>query len=188
MSAFRAVPSATLQRQRWANGHGSTLQLACGPDDVHWRWRLSQAQIDQDAAFSSYPGVQRLFAALDTAVTLVFPDGTERPLGRLEVHAFDGADAPQVRLHEGATRAFNLMLRDGARGELIVRPLTGAMLLPVATGWRWFVHLLAGHADVRVDDEHRALNPADSLWIDARPGQRLRIDGGGEIVLVRLAD
>lgn len=187
MSAFQPVPANTLRQQPWANGRGSTLQLACDRDDADWRWRLSVAQIEQDGAFSAYAGVRRLFAALDTPLTLIFPGDLERTLRRLEVHAFDGADAPRARLHDGPTRAFNLMLRDDAQGELIARPLHGVMLLPVTPGWRWFVHLLAGHAEVQLDAESHPLLPDDNLWIDAQPGQRLRIDGSGEIVLVRLA-
>jgi hypothetical protein len=38
-----------------------------------------------------------------------------------------------------------------------------------------------------VDDGREALEPTDSIWIDALPGERVRIEGAGELVLVQLA-
>ncbi|KRE88411.1 hypothetical protein ASG87_07315 [Frateuria sp. Soil773] len=188
MSVLHPLAADAPRIQPWANGLGSTIQLACGPDDAHWRWRLSVAQIGQASAFSPLPGVRRWIAPLDAPLELAFPAGGKRLLPRLAVHAFDGADAPFAELPEGPARAFNLMLRGDARAELIARPLHGAMVLPAAAGGRWFVHLPAGQAEVRADAEAAMLAAGGSLWIDAQPGQRLRIEGGGEIVLAKLAD
>jgi len=106
---------------------------------------------------------------------------------RLSVAHFDGADAPYALLPEGATRAFNLMLRGTMEGELIARPLNGSMWLPLRAGWQWFAHLLGGRADIQAGDEHMTIDAGSNLWIDAQPGDRVRIEGGGELVLVQLA-
>ncbi|WP_266169512.1 HutD/Ves family protein [Dyella subtropica] len=186
MSRFRRVPANALHAEPWANGSGTTTVLASGPDPQDWQWQLSIAQIDRDADFSSLPGVRRQFASLDAPLTLHFPDGQDRRLLRLGIARFDGSISPRAELTEGPTRAFNMMLRGDVEGELVVRPLNGAMVLPVSADSHWFVHLLAGRAEIHAGDEATELAQSESLWIDADAGDRLRIDGGGEIVLVRL--
>lgn len=186
MSTFRAIPATEQRAEAWANGAGTTTVLDSGPGDGTWRWRLSIARIECDTAFSALPGVRRQFVPLDLPLALVFSDGREKHLLRLEGLWFDGADAPHARLGDGPTRAFNLMLRPGAEGEAIARPLNGSMVLPLATGSRWFFHLLTGHAQLRVGDESIEAEPDASIWIESIG--TLRIEGGGEIVLVRIAD
>lgn len=185
MSAFHRVPAEALRAEPWANGAGTTTVLASGPDPQAWRWRLSVARIESDAAFSALPGVRRQFAPLDTSIALRFADG-ERQVLRLAVVRFDGADAPHARLTDGPTRAFNLMLRDDAEGELIARPLNGAMVSPPSAGARWFLYLLAGQAQLRTGGEQVSVMQDEAVWIDA--AGTLRIEGGGEIVLVRVDD
>ncbi|RUL62491.1 hypothetical protein EKH79_16625 [Dyella dinghuensis] len=187
MNRLRPVPVASLRTEAWANGAGTTTVIASGPHETNWQWRLSIADITQDCTFSAYPGTRRQIVALDAPLTLHFSDGRNVELLRLSGTHFDGADTPKASLPEGATRAFNVMLRGGAHGEVIARPLNGSMWLPVREQSCWFAHLLAGRADVRVDDGREALEPTDSIWIDALPGERVRIEGAGELVLVQLA-
>jgi len=186
MSAFHRVPSETLRAEPWANGAGTTTVLASGPDHDTWRWRLSIARIEHDAAFSALPGVQRQLAALDAPLALAFGEHHERQALRLAVIRFDGADAPHARLTDGPTRAFNLMLRDGAEGELIARPLNGAMVLPPSSGAHWFLYLLAGQAELRSGGESLQVMQDEAVWIEA--SGTLRIEGGGEVVLARIED
>ncbi|GLQ87983.1 HutD/Ves family protein [Dyella flagellata] len=185
MSRLRQIPAQALKKQAWANGAGITTEIACGPDDA-WQWRLSMAEITQACEFSSFPATRRQFVALDAPLQLRFSPARELSLLRLQIIAFDGAEAPYVALPEGATRAFNLMLRDEAQGELIARPLNGDMWLPARASWRWFVHVLSGHAAMQVNDEHAEFAAGANVWIDAQPGERVRIEGGGELVLVHL--
>lgn len=186
MSAFRPVPASAQRTEAWANDAGTTTVLDSGPDAAEWRWRLSIARIDRDADFSPLPGVRRRFAPLDAPVTLTFPGGREKHVLRLETFRFDGADAPHAQLGDGPTRAFNLMLRNGAEGELIARPMTGAMVLPLARGTRWFFHQLAGRARLDIAGETIEAEQDASFWIEATG--TLRIEGGGEVVLVRIED
>ncbi|RDS85494.1 HutD/Ves family protein [Dyella psychrodurans] len=187
MNALRLVDATSLRTQAWANGAGTTTVIASEPDDADWRWRLSIADIAQETAFSTFADTRRQFVPLDAPVQLRFNDARTTPLLRLSVTRFDGGDAPYALLPEGPTRAFNLMLRGSAEGELIARPLNGSMWLPLRAGWRWFVHVLGGHAEIQVNDEHLAVNAGANLWIDAQPGERVHIEGGGELVLVQLA-
>jgi environmental stress-induced protein Ves len=186
MSRLRLVAAQALQTQAWANGAGTTTQIARDPHEP-WLWRLSIADITQACEFSRLPDTRRLFAPLDAPLRLRFGADDERSLLRLQVAAFDGAAPTCVALPEGATRAFNLMLRGEAQGELIARPLNGVMWLPARAGWLWFVHVLSGHAQVQVNEESMELAAGANLWIDAQSGERVRIHGGGELVLVQLA-
>lgn len=185
MSRLRLVPKDALHTQAWANGTGTTTVIASGPDEA-WRWRLSIADITRDCEFSLLPETRRQFVALDTPVQLRFGDQRELSLLRLQVTRFDGAEAPYVTLPEGATRAFNLMLRGDTQGELLARPLNGSMWLPSREAWCWFVHMLSGHAELEAGSEHIELDTGANAWIDTQPGERARIEGGGELVLVHL--
>ena len=188
MSTLRLVPEASLRTQAWVNGAGITTVIASGPDEEHWQWRLSIAEIARDCAFSAYPDTRRQLVTLDAPLHLRFGDSRNVSLLRLSLILFDGDDAPDASLPEGATRAFNLMLRGTADGELIARPLNGSMWLPQRKHWRWFMHLLSGHAEIEAGSERIAVSAGSNLWIDARPGERVRIEGGGELVLVQLAN
>ncbi|GLQ94650.1 HutD/Ves family protein [Dyella acidisoli] len=186
MSRLRRVPNDALHAQAWANGAGTTTVIASGPDEP-WQWRLSIADITQACEFSAFPETRRHFVALDAPVQLRFGDQRELSLLRLQVTHFDGADAPHATLPKGATRAFNVMLRGEAQGELIARPLNGSMWLPSREGWRWFLHMLSGRAEMEAGNERLEIDTGANLWIDTRPGERVRIEGGGELVLVHLA-
>jgi environmental stress-induced protein Ves len=186
MSVLRHLPADSLQQQPWANGAGVTTEVACGPRQDDWQWRLSIADIESAASFSTFADTRRQFVPLDAPVELTFPGGRAQYLNRFELAVFNGDDAPHAELPEGATRAFNLMLRGNAQGELIARPLNGAMVLLAPKGWHWLVLLLSGHARVIADHLSQPLVPNDMLWIDPIPGHPVRIEGGGELVLARL--
>lgn len=59
-------------RTLWANGRGTTRELARDPRGA---WRLSVADLRDAAPFSALPGTDRLFIVLTGTVS---PDG-ERP-------------------------------------------------------------------------------------------------------------
>ena len=186
MSFVRRLDTDALQEQPWANGMGSTLLIDSGPDPDQWHWRLSIARVERDGPFSTLPDTRRAFVPLDGPVRLRFQDGRERELLRLNPMTFDGADAPHAELIDGATRAFNLMLRGDTQAELIARPLNGSMLLPMYANTRWYVHLLSGQAQLHVADEIHVLGGGDHVWISPHAGMRTKLEGGGELVLVTL--
>jgi uncharacterized protein len=187
MSALRLVDPASLCTQAWANGAGTTTVIDSGPDDAIWQWRLSIADITREGPFSTFVDTRRQFVPLDAPVQLRFDDQRSTTLLRLSVTHFDGADAPHAYLPDGPTRAFNLMLRGTAQGELLARPLNGNMWLPLRAGWRWYVHMLGGRAEIQAGDERTTVDAGSHIWIDAQPGERVHIEGGGELVMVQLA-
>jgi len=138
-----AVCAADVALQAWRNGGGSTRELLAWPAGADWRLRLSLADITADGPFSAFPGVQRWFAVTGGAgVVLMLADGERRLTPHGEPICFDGAEAPECRLVEGATRDLNLMLRHGARGCLRRAP-SG---VPWSEAWPWRACFTTGAA------------------------------------------
>ncbi len=188
MSVLRAIPRSVQRDEPWANGAGTTTVILREPDDDRWRVRASVAKVERDGPFSDLPGTHRVLVPLDAAMTLRFPDGTGMHAARLGMLRFDGSPAPGGMLPEGPTRDFNLMLRSGARGDVLPRTLVDAMVLLPETGVRWLVYLDSGYAKLRTaSDAPLALNPHDAALVTAQATTaRTMIEGAGEIVLVKL--
>lgn len=139
---MRVVVAADCAQQPWANGGGTTRDLALEPrppgasaDGPAFEWRLSLADIDRDGTFSRLPGIDRVFAPVEGAVALAFDTPVADVLAEAEAEAdaadpacdaegpplaFAGEAAPVARRVGGVRcRALNLMLARGRR--------TGAM-------------------------------------------------------------
>ena len=182
-------------RMRWKNGAGWTseiLKVHAGNerDTNDWLWRLSIAEIDADAPFSAFPGVERELVLLSgNGLRLRFDDGETHDL--LPPHdklRFAGERTAFGELIDGPTRDFNLMWkRDAVDAQLWHRPLVGTMVLFVDPGDTWAVHLLAGSARVADDSVLGELGAGDTAVLDAG-GVRRRfvLDGGGEVLLIRV--
>jgi environmental stress-induced protein Ves len=112
--------------QPWKNGMGSTRELAvqrssAGSDD--FLWRVSIAEVDSAAPFSSFPGIERQIVLLDgNGFRMTLDDGHVHALVTpFEPFAFPGEAKVSVDLIGGSTRDFNLMLRRAqASGDILV--------------------------------------------------------------------
>lgn len=183
------IPANEYRRERWKNGLGWTREIArhaaSGTAHGAWDWRLSIAEIEQDAAFSPFPGVDRVLVLLSgNGLRLRFADGAVRELLPPFASArFPGEAALSGELIDGRTTDFNLMWRrDAIAAELWHRPLVGTMVVFAEPGETWVVHLAAGQA--RVDGE-RALAAGDTALLgDGR--RRHLVEGGGDVLLARL--
>ncbi|NEA31389.1 HutD family protein [Streptomyces sp. SID13031] len=91
----------------WRNGAGSTRELVDDPAG----WRLSVADLEADAAFSDFPGVDRTFLPLVDLVLRI--DGEYRPVAHYRATSFPGEASVTVELVAGAGRAVNLMTTRG---------------------------------------------------------------------------
>ena len=186
----RVLPANTYRRERWKNGAGWTREILRWPEAGAWEWRLSIAEIEEDAPFSAFPGVERELVLLrGNGLRLRFDDGRvvalEPPHGRLR---FAGEDGVRGELVEGQTQDFNLMWRrDAVEAELWHRPLVGPMVIFAEPGTTWFLHLLAGQA--RFADESRLPDlAAGDTAVFSAGAERLRhvVDGAGEALLIRV--
>ena len=182
-------------RMPWKNGAGWTSEIlkvhGNGERDTNdWTWRLSIAEIDVDAPFSAFPGVERELVLLSgNGLRLRFDDGEVHDL--LPPHdklRFAGERAAFGELIDGPTRDFNLMWkRDAVEAQLWHRPLVGTMVLFVGPGETWAVHVLAGQARFVDDSGLGEVNLGDTAILVAG-GERQRhvLDGGGEVLLIRV--
>lgn len=87
-------------------------------------WRVSIAEVDSAAPFSSFPGIDRTIALLHGAgFTMTLDDGRTHALTTpCAPFAFAGEAQVAVTLASGPTRDFNLMVRRAqASGELQVQ-------------------------------------------------------------------
>lgn len=176
-------------RMRWRNGAGWTSEILRVPDCDNWAWRLSIAEIDADAPFSAFAGVDRELVLLSgNGLRLSFDDGESHdvlpPHGRLR---FAGERAAFGELIDGPTRDFNLMWkRDAIDAQLWHRPLVGTMVVFVDAGETWVAHLLAGHASFADGSGLGELRAGDTAVLEGS-GERgsFVLEGGGEVLLVR---
>lgn len=192
MSArLRLIPAHDYRRERWRNGFGWTREILRFPatgDD--WDWRLSIAEIERDGPFSAFDGIDRELVLLHgNGVRLRFDDGevrdVEPPHGRVR---FAGERAVSGELIDGATHDFNLMWRrDRIEADLWHRPLVGSMVLFVEPGETWVVHVLSGHTQAGNGSDREAAAMGDTLLLSAAAARaRFALDGGGEVLVIRL--
>ncbi|MGD9832835.1 MAG: HutD family protein [Piscinibacter sp.] len=118
MSAPRRIDLSAIPPQRWKNGAGLTREIAAWPrgagiDD--FEWRLSVADLERDAPFSAFPGVDRCIVVLDGAGMQLLDDRGEcvQALRPLEPWSFEGERVLHASLPHGACRDFNVMARCG---------------------------------------------------------------------------
>jgi len=189
-AATRVIPSVEYRRERWRNGLGWTREILRVPDTGEWQVRLSIAEIEQDAAFSAFPGIERELVLLrgqglrlrfaDGAVhTLLPPHDRMRFAGEAEIHG---------ELVDGLTHDFNLMWRrDALEAELLHRPLVGSMFFFTEPAVAWAIHLLAGQAQFEGDTDLPPMDAGDTAWLAAGPRKRFALRGGGELLAIRLS-
>lgn len=213
MCASRVIPANEYRRERWRNGlgwtreihaarahaghghaelalggHGSAMSSRDGED--RWDWRISIAEIESDAPFSSFKGVDRVLVLLSgNGLRLRFQDGELQTL--LPPHGqsrFNGERQVRGELIDGTTQDFNLMWRrDNIAAQLWHRPLVGPMVVFADPGATWVVHLMAGQARFADDSGLPDLAAGDTALLEAGD-TRLRqvIEGAGEALVIRL--
>jgi environmental stress-induced protein Ves len=191
----RLLRASDYRRERWRNGAGWTREVHAhaAAGSSQWDWRLSIAEIDADAPFSAFPGVDRELVLLEgNGLRLRFDDGElvelHPPHGRVR---FAGERALRGELVDGPTRDFNLMWRrDAVHARLWHRPLVGSMVLFAEARSTWALHVMAG--EVRLGDAGDAGGIAamqgDTLLLAGGPVSRARypLDGGGELLVIRV--
>ncbi len=184
------------RRMRWKNGAGWTSEIlkvhdSDERDTNDWAWRLSIAEIETDAPFSAFPGVERELVLLSgNGLRLRFDDGEVHELSPPhDKLRFAGERPASGELVDGPTRDFNLMWkRDAVDAQLWHRPLVGTMVLFVEPGETWAVHLLAGQARFADDSGLGDVNLGDTAILAAGDARRRYVlDGGGEALLIRVA-
>ena len=178
------------RRMRWKNGAGWTSEVFRAPDADDWSWRLSIAEVETDAPFSTFPGVERALVLLEgNGMRLRFDDGDTRDLlPSSGVLCFSGERPLVGQLVDGPSRDFNLMWkRDRVDAQLWHRPLTGAMVLFAEPGESWVVHMLAGQAYFPGATGLGGMESGDTAILRGHGAStRFALDGAGELLLIRV--
>lgn len=190
-STSHVIPANEYRRERWRNSAGWTREICKSPDADGWHWRLSIAEIEQDAQFSSFPGIDRELVLLSgQGLILRFGDGElqtlEPPHGRAR---FAGERDVRGELVDGPTHDFNLMWRrDRIDAQLWHRPLVGPMVIFIDPHATWVVYLMGGQARFADESGLPALATGDTAILQAGDTRaRHVLDGGGEVLLIRMA-
>ena len=169
----------------WKNGLGRTRELAAAPDGAgmeDFLWRVSVADVDSAASFSTFPGIDR-------TIVLLEGDGFHMHLDGGDSHALTEPFAPfafageakvAVTLVGGPTRDFNLMVRrDRAAGEVDV------WRQPADCRWdARTVLLFCARGRLQVDDA--VLDTGDAWRQSAALAPRLTLAPGGVVLAVRI--
>lgn len=187
------LPAHEYRRERWRNERGWTREIHRHPEGAaDWQWRVSIAEIDHDAPFSAFPGVDRELVLLQgEGMHLKFVDGeavTLRPPH--ERIRFAGERPLHAELIDGPTHDFNLMWkRDALQATLLHRPLVGPMVFFAEPGVTWLIYLMQGQAWFKDLTRPLRLAQFDSVLLQPDPEgpSRLILEGGGELLLARLA-
>jgi uncharacterized protein len=165
----------------WKNGFGRTRELAVHPENADmdaFDWRVSVAEVDSAAPFSSFAGIDRYIALLEGAgFNMTLDDGRVHALTTpFAPFAFPGEAQVAVELLGGPTRDFNLMLRrERAHGELVVWDMPGRQVVDDAVV---LIYCAQGH----VDTAEGRLLPGDA-WLPIRSVGRVTL-GADALALV----
>ena len=179
------LPASGHLRAPWRNRGGFSREIVRHPDSVDWSWRASTADVGADGPFSCFPGYDRDVVLLSgQGLDLHFDDGglqrLSAPHGRTR---FAGERAVTALLADGPVAVFNLLWRrDRFEAHLLHRPIVGSMLFFGEPAVTWLLFVLAGH----VRTPSGLLDVGDAARLAIAPGQRLVIDGGGEVLLAKL--
>ena len=168
--------------QPWKNSKGTTREICVGPGGEVPAWRLSLADMDQDAPFSEFKGVQRLLTVIEGRGVTLSGAGQVLRIAPLCPTGFDGALALDGALIDGPVRNLNLMFRPdlfAAQAEA----LRGAMTrdLGAAPQLHRLIHIVDGA--VRVNGQE--LGPQDTAEC-AGQGVALRCPEDSIAVLITL--
>jgi len=188
-NATRLIRANDYRRERWKNGLGWTREIMCSPSQGDWNWRLSIAEIEEDAPFSRFDHIDRELVLLSgNGLALHFDDGTEQVLSPPHDRVrFPGERAVTGRLIDGPTQDFNLMWRrDRIHARLWHRPLVGPMVIFVEPMHTWAVYLMAGQARFADDSPLSDMSAGDTAILDGgNARRRFVLDGGGEVLVIQ---
>ena len=186
----QVLPANEHRRERWRNGLGWTRAIMAWPEaGAQWQWRLSVAEIEQAAPYSAFPGVDREHVLLEgQGLRLRFDDGRVEELhppgGRAR---FAGENVVTGEPLDGRAVALNLMWRrDAIDAQVLHRPLVGPMLFFADEHDTWLLYMLSGQGRFDAASRLPPLARGDAAVLASPQRRRFLLDGGGELLAMRL--
>ncbi len=199
---MRVIRYSELAVVPWKNGAGVRRDLFTGEylgvgnkGSPVATWLIGIADLQQDAPFSSYPGVSRWFMPISAGrLTLMFRvSNSDRPVELNEAspaHYFSGGDELHMLLHEGPMKALNVMTRGRVpKVTMATRRLHDTSQLT------WFPNragevrlLLLVHGQCRLSEEGWSVTllPLDALVGDATSDTGVEVQAYGDCDLVEV--
>lgn len=184
---MRIIRVADCKVMPWKNGGGTTTEIAVAPEGASlgdFDWRISMAHVGADGPFSSFPGIDRTLSVLTgNGIRLAFGDGEAVMLERATGPYFFAADlAVDGQLVDGAIDDLNVMSRRGRWQHEVQRFLSpGRQAVVIDAG---LVVAFAHQGDWRANGQ--LLMPGDSVIAETSPQHSLRLEGGGDLIVVKL--
>lgn len=124
------VRSDQVAPQPWANGGGTTRELARADDGS---WRVSLADVDRDGPFSAFPGQDRLLTVVDGPVLGLEVDGATHVVEPQRPFAFSGDASVVATVPEGPVRVLNVIVERGVVSPYVtILELGRTSTLPLA--------------------------------------------------------
>lgn len=126
LNDYSVMTPAQYQRMPWKNGLGETLEIMRLEDESGVRFRLSQAAVVENGAFSFFDGLQRTLVMLSgNGVALSCEteadDKTQHVLSHaLEQASFSGAATTYATLADGPIEDLNIMVRKADTSASVV--------------------------------------------------------------------
>ncbi len=180
---WNIIQLAQVPPSPWRNGGGVTRELAAWPSAQDWVWRISVAEVQDNGPFSCFAGVQRCFAVLQGAgVRLRFASQQLDLTQASEPLSFDGADAVDCDLLDGATQDFNLMVRRD-RGSASLQRVSGAKHFVLAAEKTVAVYANQTPVQLQAADEALLLPAHSPAWQTLPAGTVLKVDGPDALYL-----
>lgn len=184
---IRVIPFAEQPVMPWANGGGSTRQVAIDPPDGSlqrgFRWRVSCAQVASDGPFSRLPGVDRsLWLVRGGGMRLRFADREvvlAEPMQRVD---FSGEDEVAAQLLGGPSEDCNVMVTRGVvRAEARIERIVANEAFVLDSAQACMALVLEG--GIATCDGRHVADAGDALRVDG-PGRVDARAGKGSVVLV----
>ena len=178
-----------IEPQPWQNGAGLTREIAVGPRGAGaagFDWRISLAEVERDAPFSAFPGIERCIVLLRGAGMRLRSEG-----GELD-HRLD---RPLVPFHFSGDTPLSATLLGGPSSDFNVMARRGAWVADVSTQRSAFeparadvTLLLCSEGEWRVDAASpETIGPMQALlWRGPSPRVRVTPQQTGALLLVRL--
>lgn len=167
----------------WANGLGTTREIARADRDSKLLWRLSMADVVADGPFSLLPGTDRTILLVSgdrfeldfgpngrTTIDPVAPTRFSGDWGTCAV----GVTSPSVDL--------NVMT---ARGAVVAETVVHHEDAQCRLGWPSLLVALEGRWTLETEEGALHVQPEDSIIADL-PNRSARILGSGRLVEVRI--
>jgi environmental stress-induced protein Ves len=118
------IRASALQPRPWPNGLGVTRDITGGLGATDPGWLLSIADLVQDAAFSHFPGCDRVFTLIEGGGVTLTVDEVAMPCLPFVPASFPGDRPSFCTMGSAAARAFNLFVdRNRCEGRVSVRTI-----------------------------------------------------------------